>query len=57
MSFMDLLRKLGILRSGTTSWCGDLKDRPATMNLDEVFEERKTFFSQENVRLLLKEKK
>jgi hypothetical protein len=56
MGFMDFLRKFGILRSGTTSWRGDLRDRPATMNLDEGFKERKTFFSQENVRLLLKEK-
>jgi hypothetical protein len=51
MGFIDILRKVGILRTEKTSWCGDLKERPVTMSLDEVCQERKTFFAQENVRL------
>lgn len=57
MGLVNMLRKVGVLRSETTGWRGDWRDRPETMHLDATTPERKTFFCQESVRMLLKGKK
>lgn len=36
MSFLDFLRKIGVLRSGTKTWSGDAKERPADDPRDAI---------------------
>jgi len=36
MSIADFLRKIGVLRSGTKTWSGDAKERPADDPRDAI---------------------
>jgi hypothetical protein len=36
MKLLDLFKKLGILKSGSTSWKGDAKNRPVEMMTDDT---------------------
>ena len=51
MKFMDLLRKLGIFRSGSVS--GTYKnavDRPTELQMDDVFDAKKDLTTKEDLK-------
>jgi hypothetical protein len=49
MKFTDVLRKLGIFRSGKVTWSGDAKDRPYAMISNDVYDEEKDLVHAEDV--------
>ena len=51
MKFMDLLRKLGILRSGTAKGTyTNAKDRPTELMMDSVYNAKKDLSNREQVK-------
>lgn len=51
MKFLDILRKLGIFRSGSTSGTyTNAVDRPTELQMDDVFDAKKDLTTKEDVK-------